>query len=110
MTETIFRPRSKPAARSTVAVARAGHERAGLTPYEPIDFPASRPDVLASIVGSIKGLSTAMLSQAIAHVVGFCTRQIWPILLAAAVLAVACGGYAARHFSINADVTKLIVK
>ncbi len=49
-----------------------------------------------------------MLSHIIANVVGFCTRHVWPILLAGAVLAVACGGYAARHFSINADVTKLI--
>jgi len=49
-----------------------------------------------------------MLSLAIARIVEFCTRHIWPIILAGAVLAVACGGYAARHFNINADVGQLI--
>ena len=49
-----------------------------------------------------------MLNRAIAEIVDFCTRHVGPILVAAAVLAAACGGYAGRHFSINADVTKLI--
>jgi hopanoid biosynthesis associated RND transporter like protein HpnN len=49
-----------------------------------------------------------MLNNAVARIVDFCTHHVWPIVLAAAVLTVACGGYAARHFSINADVAKLI--
>jgi hopanoid biosynthesis associated RND transporter like protein HpnN len=49
-----------------------------------------------------------MLSLVIAHVVAFCTRHVWPILLAAAVVAGGSGYYAARHFVINADVTQLI--
>jgi uncharacterized protein len=49
-----------------------------------------------------------MLNLVIARIVEFCTRHIWPIILAGAVLAVACGSYTARHFSINADVTQLI--
>ncbi|HEY2138118.1 MAG TPA: hopanoid biosynthesis-associated RND transporter HpnN, partial [Xanthobacteraceae bacterium] len=49
-----------------------------------------------------------MLNVAISQIVGFCTRHVWPVVLAAAILAVASGSYAARHFAINADVTKLI--
>jgi hypothetical protein len=49
-----------------------------------------------------------MLSRAIAQIVEFCTRHIWPVLLVSALLTAAGGTYAARHFSINADVTKLI--
>jgi hopanoid biosynthesis associated RND transporter like protein HpnN len=56
----------------------------------------------------VKGISTPMLNIVIARIVEFCTRHIWPIILVAALLAAASGTYAARHFSINADVTKLI--
>ena len=56
----------------------------------------------------IKSLSTSTLNGAIGRIVQFCTTHIWPVLLAAAILAVACGAYAARHFNINADVTQLI--
>ena len=49
-----------------------------------------------------------MLNLIIARVVTFCTRHIWQVILAAALLTAACGTYAVRHFSINADVTKLI--
>ena len=49
-----------------------------------------------------------MLNLAIARIVEFCTRHVWPILLAGAILAVISGAYAVRHFAINADVTKLI--
>src|ERR1700758_3844408 len=60
------------------------------------------------LLGAIAALSTPMLSLVIAHVVAFCTRHVWPILLAAAVVAGGSGYYAARHFVINADVTQLI--
>jgi hopanoid biosynthesis associated RND transporter like protein HpnN len=56
----------------------------------------------------VKDLSTPMLSRAIAAIVDVCTRHIWPIILISALLAAASGTYAARHFAINADVTKLI--
>jgi predicted RND superfamily exporter protein len=49
-----------------------------------------------------------MLSLVIAHVVAFCTRRVWPVIIIGAILAGGCGYYAARHFVINADVTKLI--
>jgi uncharacterized protein len=65
-------------------------------------------NLMAGIAGIAKDLSTSSLNLAIARIVEFCTRHIWPIILAAAVLAAASGTYAARHFSINADVTKLI--
>jgi hopanoid biosynthesis associated RND transporter like protein HpnN len=49
-----------------------------------------------------------MLSLVIAHVVAFCTRRVWSVIVIAAILTTGCGYYAARHFVINADVTKLI--
>jgi hypothetical protein len=56
----------------------------------------------------LKDVSTSMLSRAVARVVAFSTGHVWAVILASAVLAAAGGTYAARHFSINADVTKLI--
>ena len=44
----------------------------------------------------------------VSNIVAFCTRYVWPIILASAVLAGGSGYYAARHFMIDADVTKLI--
>ena len=49
-----------------------------------------------------------MLNLAIARIVEFCTRHVWPIIVASLILAVAGGVYTARHFAINADVTRLI--
>ncbi len=49
-----------------------------------------------------------MLSSAIARTVEFCTRHIWAIIAAAVVLTIASGAYTAKHFTINADVAKLI--
>ena len=60
------------------------------------------------MAAAVKDFSTPMLSRAIADVVEFCTRHIWPVILISALLTAAGGTYAARHFSINADVTKLI--
>jgi uncharacterized protein len=44
----------------------------------------------------------------IAHVVDFCTRRAWLVILAAALVASGCAVYAARHFAISTDVTKLL--
>jgi hopanoid biosynthesis associated RND transporter like protein HpnN len=55
-----------------------------------------------------KDFSTPMLSLVVAHVVAFCTRRVWPVIVIAAILAGGSGYYAARHFVINADVTKLL--
>src|SRR5438128_12493473 len=49
-----------------------------------------------------------MLSSAIARTVEFCTRHIWAIIAAAVVLTIASGAYTAKHFTIKADVAKLI--
>src|SRR5262249_20978708 len=56
----------------------------------------------------VQFLTGPMLARAIAQIVGFCTRHIWPIITAALLLTIACGLYTARHFAINADVAKLI--
>src|SRR3954468_13542993 len=44
-----------------------------------------------------------MLNVAIARIVEFCTRHVWPIIVASLILAVAGGGYPARPFAINSD-------
>ena len=49
-----------------------------------------------------------MLNLTIVRTVDFCGRHAWLVVLAAAVVALASGIYAARHFAITTDVTKLI--
>jgi uncharacterized protein len=64
--------------------------------------------LIAGGAGMLKDVSTPMLSLLVARIVAFCTRHVWPIILVGAILAGVCGTYAGRHFTINADVTKLI--
>src|SRR5690348_9394801 len=106
MLESVSRTRAKaPGARSaTATVARNRRVRAAATPYGKFEIPVNRPSFAARMARMVKDLSTSMLNRAIGQIVQFCTRHIWPILLVGAVLAVAGGGYAAKHFSINADV------
>jgi uncharacterized protein len=108
MLERPLPPRSHPqgVARAAVAVAR-GREH-GSASGEPIRFPGSRTSWAAYLAAWVKDVSTPMLSRAVARVVAFSTGHVWAVLLASVVLAAAGGTYAARHFSINADVTKLI--
>jgi len=108
MLESPVRTRSHPkgAARAAVAVARGGDH--GGSAAKPIKFAGSRTHWAAHLAAWLKDVSTPMLSRAIARVVAFSTAHVWAVILASAVLAAAGGTYAARHFSINADVTKLI--
>jgi uncharacterized protein len=110
MLDSVPRDRRKvPGARpATAAVVRNRRDRAPATPFGKMEFPGNRADLSARFARMVKGLSTSTLNGVIGRIVQFCTTHIWPVLLAAAVLAVACGGYAARHFNINADVTQLI--
>jgi hypothetical protein len=48
------------------------------------------------------------MSSLIAHIVEFCTRRAWMVILAAALLGCGCAVYAARHFAISTDVRKLL--
>jgi uncharacterized protein len=48
------------------------------------------------------------MSSFIAHVVDFCTRHAWVVILAAALLGAAAAVYTARHFAISTDVSKLL--
>jgi hopanoid biosynthesis associated RND transporter like protein HpnN len=89
-----------------VADALHQHPRASASHIERIR--AGLVNLLATIAALAKDLSTPMLSLVIANVVAFCTRHVWAVILAGAVLAGGCGTYAARHFVINADVTQLI--
>jgi hopanoid biosynthesis associated RND transporter like protein HpnN len=50
----------------------------------------------------------AMLQKAIIATVDFCTRHAMQAIGAAILLALACGYYAASHFALDADVSKLI--
>src|ERR1043165_8641663 len=49
-----------------------------------------------------------MLRSAIVATVTRCTRHAWAVIVAAALLAVASGVYAVRHFAINTDINTLI--
>jgi uncharacterized protein len=100
------RPHPQGAARAAVAVAR-GREH-GASASKPIEFPASRTSWAPYLAAWVKDVSTPMLSRAVARVVAFSTHHVWAVILASAVLAAAGGTYAAHHFRINADVTKLI--
>ena len=114
MIETILptrlRPQgaARPGARPAAAVAHGLHGHPGVSTSQSSGIHAGVANLLAGIAALSKDLSTSMLSLIIANVVAFCTRYVWPIIMAAAVLATACGAYAARHFTINADVTQLI--
>jgi hopanoid biosynthesis associated RND transporter like protein HpnN len=90
------------------AVADGLHGHPGIGASHTDRIRAGLADLVARVSALAKDLSTPMLSLVIANVVAFCTRHVWSIILAAAVLAGGCGTYAARHFVINADVTKLI--
>ena len=49
-----------------------------------------------------------MLKAKLAFIVGNCTRLAWSIIALAAVLALVCGIYTARHFAIDTDINRLI--
>jgi hopanoid biosynthesis associated RND transporter like protein HpnN len=49
-----------------------------------------------------------MLLAAVSRVVRFCTRYPWLVIVAVLALTVASSVYAATHFAINTDITKLI--
>jgi uncharacterized protein len=49
-----------------------------------------------------------MLQSFIVRVVDFCTRHAWGVILAAIVLAVASGAYAAQHFAIDTNINDLL--
>ncbi len=110
MIETVLPARLRPpgAGRAAAAVARAHDSQSGASLSNSIAFHAGRGGWLAALAAFAKDLSTPMLSRLIAAIIDVCTRHIWPIILISAVLAAASGTYAARHFAINADVTKLI--
>jgi uncharacterized protein len=60
-------------------------------------------------VGSLRAVEV-MLQSFIVRVVGFCTRHAWGVILAAIVLAVASGTYAAQHFAIDTNINNLLSK
>ena len=49
-----------------------------------------------------------MIQSVTRHIVDFCVRQRWPVVIGAVVLALAAIGYAATRFSIATDVEALI--
>jgi uncharacterized protein len=49
-----------------------------------------------------------MLQSFIVRVVEFCTRHAWGVILAAIILAVASGAYAAQHFAIDTNINELL--
>src|SRR3569833_4741643 len=49
-----------------------------------------------------------MLVAAVSRVVQFCTRYPWLVIVAVLALTLASRVYAATHFAINTDITKLI--
>src|SRR5512136_1591934 len=114
MVETMIPTRSRPqgagrpTARPVAAVADGLHGHPGIGASQTDRIRAGLADLVATVAALAKDLSTPMLSLVIANVVAFCTRYVWSIILAAAVVAGGSGYYAARHFVINADVTKLI--
>ena len=114
MVETMLPTRSRPpgAARSgarpaaTAAQGLPGHPSASASRSDGIR--AGLANLWAVLAALAKDLSTPMLSLVIAHVVALCTRRVWSVILIAAILAGGSSYYTARHFVINADVTKLI--
>ncbi len=44
----------------------------------------------------------------IVRIVAFCTRRSWPVVALAALMAIVSAVYAATHFAITTDITKLI--
>jgi uncharacterized protein len=46
--------------------------------------------------------------SAIIRIVDFCTRHAWRVILLGAIFGVLSAGYAAKHFAITTDVTRLI--
>ena len=109
MVPTRSRPRGagRPGARQATAIAQGLHgPRVNASQTDGIR--AGLANLWAAIVALAKDFSTPMLSLVIAHVVALCTRRVWPVIVVAGVLAAGCSYYAASHFVINADVTKLI--
>ena len=49
-----------------------------------------------------------MLVSAVKRVVGFCSRNPWPVVILAAIIAAASSVYATTHFAITTDINKLI--
>ena len=49
-----------------------------------------------------------MLISAVSRLVRLCSRHAWVVVIAAAVLTVAAGVYAATHFAISTDINKLL--
>src|SRR5690242_12928596 len=101
MAETMLPTRSRPpgaarpGTRPTAAVASgpAGDSNVSASQSDGIRAgPANLWGVLAALA---KDLSTPMLSLVIAHVVAFCTRRVWPVMIVAVILATGCGYYAA---------------
>ena len=51
-----------------------------------------------------------MLTSAVLQMVGFCTRQPWPVIFIATALAISSALYTATHFAINTDTDQLLPK
>jgi hypothetical protein len=51
-----------------------------------------------------------MLTSAVLQLVGYCTRHPWPVIILAAVLAIASAFYTATHFAITTDTDQLLPK
>jgi uncharacterized protein len=49
-----------------------------------------------------------MLRSTIVQIVDFCTRHAWRVILVGATLGLLSAGYAAKHFAITTDITRLI--
>src|ERR1700741_2560782 len=105
MLDTNQSARSRSRATRSVAAAAPGPH---VTAPTSTSLRAKRSGWAAALAALSKDPSTPMLSRVIAGIVAFCTLHVWAVLLASAVLAGVGGTYAAKHFSINADVTKLI--
>src|SRR5579871_2861085 len=109
MSETVLPARSRPKRIDARPAAAGPHGLHGHPSHaESAGARAGLARLAAALAGVLRDLSTPTLSLVIAHVVAFCIRHVWTVILVAAVLAAGCGTYAARHFAINTDVTKLI--
>src|SRR5712672_1540628 len=71
---------------------------------------ASRPrgSDPAALIPATKRWSGFVLNASIGRTVDFCIRHARAVILLAVILGVGAAGYAAQHFTINTDISKLI--
>ena len=103
MVETMLPTRSRtqraarPGARLVAAAAAGLHGHPGVNASQFDGIRAGLAHLWAAIAALARDLSTPMLSLVIAHVVAFCTRHVWGVIIVALILAAASAAYTVRH-------------